>query len=73
MTMYVIGTRVVPLENACPRCEGCGKIASDDEGTPWTFWAGLPAGSDLAVRMGLVRPLPCPDCAGTGEKGGGNG
>ncbi len=53
--------------SACMRCAGCGRVGSDDEHAPWTFWESLPPGSDLAVRMGLVVPLPCLDCGGTGE------
>ena len=48
----------------CERCDGCGQIADSDEGEPWTAWTSLPPGSDLAVRMGLVKPIPCPDCTG---------
>ncbi len=53
--------------SACGKCDGCGRVGSDDEHAPWTFWESLPPGSDLAVRMGLVVPLPCLDCDGTGE------
>lgn len=48
----------------CRRCDGCGQIANDDDGTPWTYWANLPVGSALAVVAGFVRPIPCPDCNG---------
>lgn len=54
----------------CIRCAGCGKIANDEEGTPWKYWEELPIGSDLAVRMGLVKPTSCPVCAGTGATDG---
>lgn len=54
--------------NACPRCEGCKQIASGDEGEPWYVWAELPPPSNLAVVMGVVKPLPCPECGGTGVK-----
>jgi hypothetical protein len=47
----------------CPRCDGCGLIASSEDGEPWTMWLDLPLGSSAAVLMGLVRPLPCPACA----------
>ncbi len=50
----------------CGRCDGCGRIANSDDGEPWKYWADLPPGADLAVRMGLVQPIPCPDCKGTG-------
>jgi hypothetical protein len=49
---------------SCLRCEDCGQIASGDEGAPWTYWQDLPPGSDLAVQLGVVRPIPCPDCRG---------
>jgi len=46
----------------CPTCAGCGQIANDENGTPWIYWEQLPPQSKLAIRIGLVRPLPCPDC-----------
>lgn len=53
--------------NKCQKCDGCGRIANDDDQSPWTFWEQLPPVSDLAVRLGLVRPETCPDCGGSGE------
>ena len=50
----------------CTRCEGCGKIADTEEGEPWIAWACLPLGSDAAVRMGIVKPIECPQCHGIG-------
>lgn len=52
--------------NFCERCDGCKQIANDDEGTPWWHWAQLPPPSNMAVVMGMVRPLPCAKCGGTG-------
>lgn len=52
----------------CPRCDGCGHIADTAAGEPWTAWAMLPPGSDLAVRADTVRPIPCPDCATTHQE-----
>jgi hypothetical protein len=57
-----------PAPEKCPGCDGCGLIASGEEGAPWSFWMSLPPGLDLAVRAGIVKPIPCPDCGGTGEK-----
>lgn len=57
-----------PTKPECERCDGCGKIGSDATGAPWTFWQSLKPGEDIAVRMGLVRPLPCPVCEGTGRQ-----
>ena len=51
----------------CVRCDGCGQIANDEEGTPWTAWLELPLKSSAAVLCGLVEPVECPDCKGTGE------
>lgn len=53
--------------NACPKCWGEGKVANSDEQEPWSTWADLPPGSDIAVRLGLVKPIPCPSCGGSGE------
>lgn len=57
-------------KDKCPRCEGCGQIANDDDGTPWTYWQELPPGSDLAIQMDLIKPITCPDCLGSGRPGG---
>jgi hypothetical protein len=51
----------------CQRCDGCGKIASGEEGAPWTAWTDMPLGSSAAVIMGIVKPITCPDCGGSGE------
>ena len=51
----------------CDRCDGCGKIANDKYGTPWKYWAELPAQSAVAVKMGIVKPVTCPECKGEGE------
>lgn len=50
----------------CPTCAGCGRVANDDERTPWKYWAELPLQSSAAVLLGVVRPVSCPDCGGTG-------
>lgn len=51
----------------CMTCAGCGRVANDDERTPWKYWGDLPAQSALAVFAGIVRPETCPDCGGTGK------
>lgn len=53
-------------EVVCRRCAGCGKIADSDDGEPWKYWQDLPPGADLAVRAGIVKPITCPACNGTG-------
>jgi hypothetical protein len=55
-------------EGKCPKCLGDGRVAGGtDDLDAWPVWAALPPGSDLAVRMGLVYPITCPACGGTGE------
>lgn len=52
----------------CPKCNGEGKVANSIDQEPWSAWANLPPGSDLAVVVGLVKPIECPRCKGTGEE-----
>lgn len=54
--------------DACPKCLGWKRIANDDEQTPWKHWAELPTPSNLSVVLGLVYPIECPVCHGTGRK-----
>ena len=50
----------------CPMCKGCGKVASDDEKTPWSDWLALPLRNSAAALLRLVKPIPCPRCRGLG-------
>jgi len=52
----------------CPKCRGCGKVANTEDMEPWTMWETMPEESKGAVRMGLVCPIECPVCKGTGKK-----
>jgi hypothetical protein len=51
-------------------CMTCGDEGVTDsnpdvsERAPWSFWTSLPPGSDLAVRLGLVKPMDCTECYG---------
>lgn len=54
------------METKCDRCEGCGKIANTRDAEPWSAWEELPAQSAIAIRMGWVKPIPCPECGGSG-------
>lgn len=56
---------IVEVPVPCPRCEGCGQLASTPDREPWTAWENLPPGSDLAVVAGLVKPIQCDECDGT--------
>lgn len=49
----------------CSRCDGCGRI-DDGDGAPWSAWLALPLGSAAAVVAGIVKPITCPDCGGSG-------
>ncbi len=54
----------------CWTCEGEGRTDGNDdisERAPWSFWENLPPGSDLFVRLGLVKPVDCTECNGTGK------
>jgi DnaJ-class molecular chaperone len=55
-------------EMKCQRCDGCGKVANTSDGEPWSVWMSLPMASSLGVLSGLVKPIPCPECNGTGTK-----
>lgn len=54
-------------EGTCSRCDGCHFIATDDSGSPWWQWETLPVGSAQAVTLGLVKPIPCPECNPDGK------
>lgn len=55
-----------PDSGKCDRCDGCGQLANDDDATPWKYWAELPSPSNLAVVAGIVKPITCPECNGSG-------
>ena len=52
----------------CENCDGCGQIADDAEGAPWTAWTSLPVGAQMAIRMGMLKPIVCPECFGAQHK-----
>jgi hypothetical protein len=55
--------------DACPVCLGWKRVDDGDDPCSWKYWAELPEQSAIAVRMGLVRPVVCPRCGGTGQEG----
>lgn len=57
-------------ENKCMKCDGCGKVANTDDQEPWSQWANLPLQSATAVVAGLVKPIECPECCGSGNRPG---
>lgn len=50
----------------CEKCYGCGQVADTRDQEPWKVWLEMPLQSAIAVQMGLVRPIPCPVCKGSG-------
>lgn len=55
------------VKDKCLRCDGCGQIADSDEGEPWSMWMALPVASAFAVLTGMVKPIQCPKCGGSGD------
>jgi hypothetical protein len=60
----------VKIEGGCEHCYGSGKIADDDEKSPWPLWEALEFPENIAVVYGIVKPIPCPTCGGTGKPQG---
>lgn len=54
--------------DACQGCLGWKRIANSDDGEPWKFWAELTPPENLAVTLGLVYPIICPRCGGSGRE-----
>lgn len=54
--------------DACQKCVGWKQIANDEEQSAWKYWAELPPPSNLSVQLGLVFPIDCPRCHGTGKE-----
>lgn len=68
-TVYRAGTTAESVIE-CLKCDGCGKVANDEEQTPWKYWIDLPVHSAAAILSGVVRPLECPACNGKGTIAG---
>ncbi|MGP9682043.1 hypothetical protein [Brachybacterium sp. AOP3-A1-3] len=55
-------------------CHHCNdeKVTDDNdditERVPWSFWQKLTPPSDMAVRMGMVKPIPCAHCQAPREQ-----
>lgn len=52
----------------CNKCLGWKRVANDEDQTPWKHWAELAPPSNLAVVLGLVYPIECPRCHGSGRE-----
>ncbi len=55
-------------DNKCLKCGGCGQVADTEDQEPWSYWLELPLQSATAVLLGIVKPIDCPECSGTGLK-----
>jgi len=63
----VSGNTLTPImQIPCDRCAGCGKLADDEDQTPWKYWMELPVQSAIVVLTGIVKPIDCPNCKGLG-------
>lgn len=51
----------------CPQCDGCGQVADNYEGEPWSVWKAEVMPALLAVIVGIVGPVDCDSCNGLGE------
>lgn len=57
---------LIMKEGNCDRCAGCGYITDGKNGDPFKYWLELPVQSAVALQMGLVKPVECPECKGSG-------
>jgi hypothetical protein len=53
-------------EDACELCLGWKRVDDGEEPVSWKAWAEIPPPHNIAVQLGLVRPVECPRCEGTG-------
>lgn len=51
----------------CGKCDGCGKVANTEGQEPWSAWMNLPLSAAAMVVAGVVRPIDCPACGGSGR------
>jgi len=58
---------VFDLTTACPACDGCGKVANTQDQEPRSRWLALPLTGAAAVTMGLIKPVTCRRCGGSGH------
>ena len=63
------GVDAVVLESdRCTKCDGCGQIAYSEGQEPWSYWENLPTQCRAAVECGIIKPITCPKCNGTGKE-----
>ena len=64
------GNEVRPMSTAdgLPACRYCNDeklVANTAMQEPWSYWQLLPGQAAMAVAMGLVKAVPCPQCGGS--------
>jgi hypothetical protein len=52
-------------KDACKQCLGWKRV-DNGQGVSWKEWMDLPAPSRSAVDAGIIKPVVCPRCHGTG-------
>ena len=54
-------------QGECRRCLGSGKVADSADQEPWTVWRDhKDYWIQRVVAQGLVVPITCPECKGSG-------
>ncbi len=51
--------------NACEQCLGWKRV-DDGELQSWKYFEELPAQSKIGIALGLIKPITCPRCKGSG-------
>jgi hypothetical protein len=51
----------------CPKCRGCGEVATSQHEEPWIDWMMLPLKDLIAWQQGLIGPKSCDMCNGKGR------
>ena len=52
-------------EPICTLCNGeqvTDNNEEERERAPWSWWQALTPPADIAVRLGIVKPIPCSRC-----------
>jgi hypothetical protein len=54
-------------KDACKQCLGWKRV-DNGQGASWKEWLDLPTPSRIAVDAGIIKPVVCPRCGGTGKE-----
>jgi len=50
----------------CDRCDGCGRVATDENGTPWSHLVGSSDQEFYHIGDVTLWAVTCGKCCGTG-------